>query len=399
MNKKKYLLGGVFLIVFFSVFYLAHKMMRKDSSHPEKQTIILFNWGEFIEPSLINDFNEISKEYVIKQSFFSSNELAVNKIKAGDKYDIAILSEYAIEKLNKEEPTLLEKIDYNKIDKLKDKKEIDDIFTTVFKGVYKERIPEDIKPYTIPYFWGNLGLLYNTKKIKESEIPNWKDLMMGPENKISLYNNSFEGLFIGLKATGGDIKNPTSDDIIKAKKWLLDLKKTNNKLSFVTDQLLDQMKIEGEEKYDISLTYSGDARFLMNQNKNLKFYPFNAGDKKERGTNIWVDSIVLPKNANTKGAYAFINFLLEKDKIRKNAEFIGYDSPYEDISEDSRLKIVINKEDQMYQYDKENKKEINDSWNEVYAHPRPQDNYLLFINLFIILVLLLLPFIKSFRKK
>ncbi len=394
MNKKKYLLWGVFLIVFFSVFYLAHKMMKKDSSHPEKQTIILFNWGEFIKPSLINDFNETSKEYVIKQSFFSSNELAVNKIKAGDKYDIAILSEYAIEKLKEEDPTLLEKIDPSRLEKPD--------FTDLFKEkIYQDIIPEDIKPYTIPYFWGNLGLLYNKEKIKESEIPNWKDLMMDPKNKISLYNNSFEGLFIGLKATGGDIQKPTSDEIIKAKKWLLDLKKTNNKLSFVTDQLLDQMKIKDEEKYDISLTYSGDARFLMKQNENLSFYPFDREKetKGKDGTNIWVDSIVLPKNANTKGAYAFINFLLEKDNIIKNAEFIGYDSPYVEITEKNPLTIEIQDGDKMYQYDKEKKKEINDSWNEVYAHPRPQDNYLLFINLFIILVLLLFPFIKSFRKK
>ncbi|MCQ9618479.1 MAG: ABC transporter substrate-binding protein [Candidatus Phytoplasma pruni] len=396
MNKKKYLLWIVLLMVFFSVFYLAHKIIRKDSSHPEKQTIILFNWGEFIEPSLITEFNKQSTDYVIKQSFFSSNELAVNKMKAGDKYDIAILSEYAIEKLNKEDPNLLEKIDYNKIDKFKEKKEIDKL-TKTFKGVYDNKLPKNIKPYTIPYFWGNLGLLYNKEKINKDEIQNCKNSMMNPKKKISLYNNSFEGIFIGLKATGGNIKNPTSDQIIKAKEWLLDLKKTNNKLSFVTDQLLDQMKIQGEEKYDISLTYSGDARFLMKQNKNLDFYPFDEGDEKERGTNIWVDSIVLPKNANTKGAYEFINFLLEEKNISKNAEFIGYDSPYKE-TKDGELQIEIKDGDQMYQYNKETKKEINDSWNEVYAHPRPQDNYLLFINLFIILLLLLFPFIKSFRK-
>ncbi|MGE9276281.1 MAG: extracellular solute-binding protein [Candidatus Phytoplasma pruni] len=398
MNKKKYLLRIGLLMVFFSIFYLAYKIMRKDSySHPEKQTIILFNWGEFIEPSLITEFNKQSTNYVIKQSFFSSNELAVNKIKSGDKYDIAILSEYAIEKLNKEDPNLLERIDYDKIDKFKGKKEIGEL-TKTFKGVYDNKLPQNIKPYTIPYFWGNLGLLYNKERINKDEIQNWKNSMMNPEKKISLYNNSFEGIFIGLKATGGNIQNPTSDQIIKAKEWLLDLKNTNNKLSFVTDQLLDQMKIQGEEKYDISLTYSGDARFLMKQNKNLDFYPFDEGDEKERGTNIWVDSIVLPKNANTKGAYEFINFLLDKKNISKNAEFIGYDSPYKE-TKNGELQIEIKDGDQMYQYNKEIKKEINDSWNEIYAHPRPQDNYLLFINLFIISLLLLFRFIKYFRKK
>ncbi|WP_017193405.1 extracellular solute-binding protein [Vaccinium witches'-broom phytoplasma] len=398
MNKKKYLLRIGLLMVFFSIFYLAYKIMRKDSySHPEKQTIILFNWGEFIEPSLITEFNKQSTNYVIKQSFFSSNELAVNKIKSGDKYDIAILSEYAIEKLNKEDPNLLERIYYDKIDKFKGKKEIGEL-TKKFKGVYDNKLPQNIKPYTIPYFWGNLGLLYNKERINKDEIQNWKNSMMNPEKKISLYNNSFEGIFIGLKATDGNIQNPTSDQIIKAKEWLLDLKNTNNKLSFVTDQLLDQMKIQGEEKYDISLTYSGDARFLMKQNKNLDFYPFDEGDEKERGTNIWVDSIVLPKNANTKGAYEFINFLLDKKNISKNAEFIGYDSPYKE-TKNGELQIEIKDGDQMYQYNKEIKKEINDSWNEIYAHPRPQDNYLLFINLFIISLLLLFRFIKYFRKK
>jgi spermidine/putrescine transport system substrate-binding protein len=221
---------------------------------------------------------------------------------------------------------------------------------------------------------------------------------MNSRYKTSLYNNAFEGIFIGLKANGGNIENPSSKEIIEAKEWLLKLKKTNNKLSFVTDQLLDQMKIKGEEKYDISLTYSGDARFLMKQNYNLAFYPFNKDEKP--GTNIWVDSIVLPKDSNSKGAYEFINFLLKKENISKNAKFIGYDSPYWENKKDNKtLNIEINENDKMYKYNKIKKREINDSWNEIYSHPRPQDNYLFFINLLIILIFLLYPFIKSFYKK
>ncbi|MDV3196677.1 MAG: spermidine/putrescine ABC transporter substrate-binding protein, partial [Pigeon pea little leaf phytoplasma] len=104
-----------------------------------KQNIILFNWGEYIDPKIISDYNNQSKNFIIKQNFFSSNEIAINKIKTGDIYDIAILSEYAIEQLKY---NYLNKIDRNKLS----------CYTELnqnFLKIQKDKLPNNIKEYII----------------------------------------------------------------------------------------------------------------------------------------------------------------------------------------------------------------------------------------------------------
>ncbi|MDV3197887.1 MAG: spermidine/putrescine ABC transporter substrate-binding protein, partial [Candidatus Phytoplasma australasiaticum] len=194
-----------------------------------------------------------------------------------------------------------------------------------------------------------------------------------------------------LKATQGNISQANPTEINKAKNWLLNLKQKNKNLFFVTDQILDNMRIANQERYDIAVTYSGDARYLMQQNPNLEYYDFNDHENNIYQTNIWVDSLVLPKGSNTKGAYDFINFLLKNDNLKQNTSFVGYDSPYQNINENNNsLKININDKDNIYKYNVQTKKQINDAWNEVYAYPWPQDKYLLLlcflINIFCIII-------------
>ncbi|AYJ01351.1 spermidine/putrescine ABC transporter substrate-binding protein [Candidatus Phytoplasma ziziphi] len=386
MKKKIFSIIIVVSILFLCLFYYL-KMKNKNLNN--KKVILLFNWGEYIEPSIIKEYNEQSDKFIIKQSFFSSNELAVNKIKAGNKYDIAILSEYAIEQLKDNH---LEKID-NKFLKLPE-------FDNNFSNTFKKKIDEQIFTFTIPYFYGNLGLLYKKNKFpekenKKSELPKkWKDFIINPEYKIALYNNAFEGMFIGLKAINEDdkdINKNSKQDIEKAKKWLIDLKRKNINLSFITDQLLDRMKIENNEYYDIAVAYSGDARYLMKQNNNLEYYPFT-----NEGTNIWFDGLVLPKESKKEGAYDFINFLLKTENIQKNNDFINYDSPYVGITKnDHRLELEINDKDKIYKYDETYKKQISDAWNEIYSYPDPKDKYLIILGLIILfLFLLIYIFIK-----
>ncbi|MFW8664824.1 spermidine/putrescine ABC transporter substrate-binding protein, partial [Candidatus Phytoplasma citri] len=99
------------IILFLSIIFIAN-LYRIKTQNSAKQSIILFNWGEYIDPKIISDYNKQSKNFIIKQNFFSSNEIAINKIKTGDIYDIAILSEYAIEQLK---DNYLHKIDKDKL--------------------------------------------------------------------------------------------------------------------------------------------------------------------------------------------------------------------------------------------------------------------------------------------
>lgn len=392
--KKKFIWVIFIISVLFLFCFSFYKLNQNRNNN--KKVIVLFNWGEYIDPSIINEYNQQSNEFIIKQSFFSSNELAINKIKSGNQYDIAILSEYAIEQLKEHN---LEEIDWSQLQQ----KSLS--YNSSFKDFIEKKIDNEntkISKYTIPYFWGNLGLLYNTNRISLNELINnkWVNLIKNPKFRVALYNNAFEGIFIGLKATNGNIGVNSEEEIQKAKDWLIDLKKQNINLSFITDQLLDRMRIKDNEYYDIAVSYSGDARFLMKQNPNLGYYSFNDDhddkESKNKGTNIWFDGIVLPKNSNKKGAYDFIKFILQEDNRKKNNEFIGYDSPYdvdvEEQKDERRLTINLKKEDKIYKYNETYKKQISEAWNQVYAYPDPKDKNLIIL-IFIILFLFVLIYI------
>ncbi|MFR0367743.1 extracellular solute-binding protein [Candidatus Phytoplasma palmae] len=382
--KKKILFFTISLLIVIIYIFISILLSKNKK---EKQIISLFNWSEYIDPEIIDNYNKQSDKFNVKQSFFSSNELAINKIKAGNQYDIAILSEYAIEQL---------KNDYL----LKIKKKDDLKFTPLFETINEINKNKIFKDYSIPYFWGKLGLLYNKNKFSKEMIKSdWKKFLNNPNYKISLYNNAFEGIFLGLKATDGDISGINEKDIEKAKNWLIKLKKQNNSLSFITDQLLDNMKVKGRERYDISLTYSGDARYLIEQNNNLQFYDFSDDDEFQKGTNVWIDGLVLPKGSKEEAAYDFINFLLNPENIKKNTSFIGYDSPYLE-RQDKIIDLKIDKKnDKIYQYNEKTKIQISNSWSEVCSFPNPEDKYLFFLSFLILLIFIALRFVHSIKLK
>ncbi|MBP3059501.1 extracellular solute-binding protein [Texas Phoenix palm phytoplasma] len=382
--KKKILFFTISLFIIIIYIFISIILSKNKK---EKQIISLFNWNEYIDPEIIDDYNKKSDKFNVKQSFFSSNELAINKIKAGNQYDIAILSEYAIEQL---------KNDYL----LKIKKKDNLKFTPLFESVNEINQNKIFKEYSIPYFWGKLGLLYNKNKFSKEMIKsNWKKILNNPNYKISLYNNAFEGIFLGLKATNGDISGINEKDIEKAKNWLIKLKKQNNNLFFITDQLLDNMKIKDRERYDISLTYSGDARYLIEQNNNLQFYDFSDDNEVKKGTNVWIDGLVLPKGSNEEAAYDFINFLLNKENIKKNALFVGYDSPYLE-RKDKTINLKVDKQnDKIYQYNEKTKIQISNYWSEVCCFPNPEDKYLFFLSFIILLIFIVLRFFHSIEIK
>ncbi|QTX03261.1 ABC-type spermidine/putrescine transport system substrate-binding protein [Candidatus Phytoplasma luffae] len=383
---KKIFFFIILILCFCSItLILIAKKIKNDKNKPT--TITLLNWSEYIKPELIQEFNkEYSGRFVLKQIFLSSNELAINKIKSGNKYDIAILSEYAIEQLKSND---LEKIDIQRLnnDLKEDNGKTNDLkFTSNFKNIKQkkdETEQSDIWEYNIPYLWGKLGFLYNENKLGEiKSLQQLKKILENPEHKVALYNNPFEVMFVGLKMTEGDISVNSKDDIQKSKEYLLDLKKNNPNLYFVTDSLLDRMKIPGKEHYDIVVSYSGDARYLTRENKNLKYYHFKKEEQKKTGTNIWFDGIVFPKESNKEGSYKFINFLLKKENNEKNIKFLDYNSPYSGENDDDLCKIDEN--DKIYKYNKEIKKEIANAWNEIYTYRDPKDKYLIFLSIFIL---------------
>ncbi|MBT1576875.1 ABC transporter substrate-binding protein ['Elaeagnus angustifolia' witches'-broom phytoplasma] len=358
--------------------------------HQEEQTLTLFNWGEYLEPSIIEKF-EKETHIKVKQVLFSSNELAVTKIKSKNQYDLAILSEYAIDQLRQSK--MLETIDDGEL--IKNNKHYYELNKDL-----QDKLPSEFNNYAVPYFWGKVVILYNKNKITQDQINELKDQNKGfkylkdTNLKVALCNNTRDGLMVGLKATEGKIANPSPDELNEAKKWLLELKEQKPNLAFINDQLMDRMKNKNNEYYDIVIAYSGDANFLKEQNNNLDYF------SPTEGTNVWIDALVMPKGSKKTLAYKFINFLRQKENYKNNLAFTKYNSPYVGLETFPEIpQIEIKGNDEVYKYDQTTQKTINTYWNDIIAFPSQKDYWLFILSFFIFLAIFIIYFHHKFKNK
>lgn len=270
----------------------------------DPQTIIVYNWGDYIDPELITQFEQETGYKVIYETF-DSNEAMLTKIKqGGTNYDIAIPSEYTIHKMVEE--NLLEKLDYSKI---KGMEHIDPRF------LHQSFDPDN--SYSIPYFWGTLGIVYNKKVYPEGMISEWRDLWNADlKDSILFIDGAREMMGIALQTQGYSL-NEKDEAIVKdAGKFLKTL--MPNAKAIIADEMKTYM-IQVEA--NIAVTFSK----MLSENEDLAYVV------PSEGTNLWFDNIVIPKTVgNKEGAYAFINFMLRPEIAAKNAQYVGYATPNKD---------------------------------------------------------------------
>lgn len=304
--KRLSILIGTILVACLVLFGIRKKF--ETATAGSKDTIIVYNWGDYIDPELITQFEEETGYKVIYETF-DSNEAMLTKIKqGGTNYDIAIPSEYTINKMVKE--NLLEKLDYSKI---KGMEHIDPRF------LHQSFDPENT--YSIPYFWGTLGIVYNTKVYPEGYLKEWRDLWK-PELKDSILfiDGAREMMGIALQTLGYSLNEKDETIVKEAGKYLKTL--MPNAKAIIADEMKTYM-IQGEA--NIAVTFSGEAAKMLNENEDLAYVV------PSEGTNLWFDNIVIPKTVgNKEGAYAFINFMLCPEIAAKNAQYVGYATPNKD---------------------------------------------------------------------
>ena len=275
------------------------------SSNASSNVLNIYNWGDYIDPELIKQFE---KEYGYKVNYetFDSNEAMEAKIKqGGTAYDIAIPSEYMIQKMKKE--NLLLPLDHSKIKGLEN---IDSRFLDLDFDRNNQ--------YSIPYFWGTLGIVYNDKFISGDKIKHWDDLWQ-PElkNNIMLIDGAREVMGLSLTTLGYSLNSKNEEQLDQAINKLSSL--TPNVKAIVADEI--KMYMANEESA-VAVTFSGEAADMMAENSHLHYVI------PPEGSNLWFDNIVMPKTAkNKKGAYDFINFMLKPESAKQNAEYIGYSTP------------------------------------------------------------------------
>ena len=278
-----------------------------DSSNSEdKQTLTIFNWGEYIDPELIKKFEQETGISVIYETF-DSNEALLTKVQSGSTpYDIIIPSDYMINKMRK--LNLIKKLDHSKLEGLDN---IDPQFL--------DKVFDPGNEYSIPYFWGTLGILYNKTKVPEDlKFDKWNDLWDSRlQNNILAIDGAREMLGLALQSEGRSVneKNEVSLNLAEKKLELL-----HPNIKAINSDEKKMLMINNEAW--VSVVFSGDAKSIMEENENMVYA------LPKEGTNLWFDNIVIPKTSkNEEAAYKFINFMLKPENAAKNSEFIGYATP------------------------------------------------------------------------
>ncbi|MDO4301029.1 MAG: ABC transporter substrate-binding protein [Clostridia bacterium] len=265
-----------------------------------------YNWGEYIGDDVISNFE---KEYGVDviSEYFDSNEAMYTKLQAGDTYDVLVPSDYMIERLINED--MLQPIDKSVVTNL----------GNLAEGVKNLDYDPD-NTYSVPYFWGNVGLVYNKNNVSKEDLENeGYNILKNQKYKgsIYIYDSQRDAFMVALKALGYSMNTENEDEINDAYEWL---KEVNNTMepSYVTDEVIDAM---ANGNKDIAVVYSGDAAYILSQNEDMGFFAPN------EGTNLWSDSMVIPKNAeNPKLANEFINYILTYDPSYSNSSAVGYAS-------------------------------------------------------------------------
>lgn len=334
------------------------------SACSNKPILKVYMPGDYIDKSLVRDFE---KEFGVRVRLitFESNEIAVTQIQTNS-YDLVVPSDYAIEELASK--NLLQEIDYTKFESFTfddfDQGMVDllDIITNA--GF-------DLPKYAVPYFWGNVGILYDTTKITESYLnENGWNALADKTKDVLIYDSSRDSFMIALKAVYGTLVNinqPTNEELIAAENWLIDAK--GPKTRFLTDEIFDDML--DPAKHQMAVAYSGDANYLMSLNDKLGYYV------PEVGTNVFIDAFAIPVDAKEIDlAYLFIDYFLSYEVALDNAIEIGYTSPRTDVIEyiieneeydASSYVVLVTINDDVFRYNTDLKRKIEEAWVRVRA--------------------------------
>ena len=270
--------------------------------------------GEYLGENVISDFEKQYGVRVIVENF-DSNEMMYTKLMAGDRYDVIIPSDYMIERLMNED--FLQPLDKSMIPNTEN-------MSDAVLGMSYD--PDNT--YSIPYFWGSVGLVYNHENVDPAVIESegWEVLRNTDyAGHIYIYDSERDSFMMAFKALGYSMNTEDPNEINDAYEWLLQMNNTMSPV-YVTDEVIDGM-MNGYK--DIAVVYSGDAAVVLDENEDMSFY------MPSQGTNIWCDAMVIPQNAeNPKLAHEFINYMLTYEAAFDNTETVGYTSPNAEVFEE-----------------------------------------------------------------
>ncbi len=310
--KKFLTLIALSLVLTFSVFGITVENPDYYAQFKDKNiTLNVYNWGEYISDGsegsldIVKEFESISGIDVNYTTYETNEDLYAKLSSSNSKYDIIIPSDYMIARMIKED--MLEQINFDNIPNYK-----------LLDPIYCKTDFDPEGKYSVPYTWGTVGVIYNTKYIDEADIGSW-DLLWNKkyDGKILMFSNSRDAFGIALKKLGYSLNSTNKEEITAAANELKAQKSVLQ--AYVMDRVFDKM--EAESAYAATY-YAGDCLTMMQANENLAFY------YPKEGYNLFIDSVCIPKGTqNKEAAEAFINFLCETEVAVANCEYICYFTP------------------------------------------------------------------------
>ncbi len=269
--------------------------------------VYVYNWGEYIDPNTLDMFEKETGIQVIYDEF-DTNETMYPKVEAGaSNYDVVCPSDYMIQKMIDND--LLQELNWDNIPNAK---------ANIGAQYYEQS--EAFDPgnrYAVPYCWGTVGILYNRTMVDEP-VTSWSILWDEKYADSILMQDSVRDLFmVGLKSLGYSMNSTDEVELNEAKDLLIQQKPLVQ--AYVIDQVRDKMI--GNEAA-LGVIYSGEAIYTQRENPDLEYVI------PEEGTNVWIDSWVIPKNAgNVENAEKFIDFMCRGDIALLNFDYITYSTP------------------------------------------------------------------------
>ena len=280
------------------------------SASASAEELTVFNWFDYIDPAVIDLFED-ETGITVKYVNFTTNEEMYTKLEAGaGTYDVIFPSEYMIERMIAHD--MLEELDLSAMPN----------FANVMDRL-KDPSYDPGNRFSVPYMWGTLGYLYNTEMVDE-ELTSWSALFDEKyAGNVIMMNSMRDSIGLALKYLGYSMNTRNEAELNEAKDLLIKQKQDKIQCGYLLDETKDKM-VGGEAA--IGVVYSGDAQYAIEKNENLVYVV------PEEGSNIWVDGMCIPKGSkNVEAAQQFIDFLCREDVAAMNFDYIYYCSPIQAV--------------------------------------------------------------------
>ncbi|MBQ1462199.1 MAG: ABC transporter substrate-binding protein [Selenomonas sp.] len=312
--KKQYLRSLLAVLLVMAAFSLSGCDMFDKEEEDGDNVLYVYSWGDYLSEDVIKQFEEETGIKVVLDEYDTNESMYPRIAEGAEAYDVLCPSDYMIDKLIHN--NLIQPLDYNKLPQAK---------ANISKDFFEQAKAFDREGrYTVPYCWGTVGIMYNTKLVDEP-VDSWQILWQEKyRDSILMQDSARDAIMVPLKILGYSMNTTNQAELEAARDMLIAQKPLVQ--AYGVDDIRDKLS-SGEAA--LGVIFSGEAINLMKSNPDLRFQP-----APKEGTNVWIDGWVIPKNArHVENAHKFIDFMCRPDIAAANFEELGYSTPNTTVRE------------------------------------------------------------------